>query len=174
VYITDMSKAQYMGHERKVIKGVRDFILAINSDDDSSAVAAEPIVMSVTHCTDVGESAQCQCTGIVETFDFEMEYEKALLSDSSEASTVFSAYETQLGTGSCITTEVAAEESTLRCDLAARGCSSSATFTDITNLLKLLRKHGVSCLPSDARTLVQTPRNVNVLEKCGGSIATSV
>jgi hypothetical protein len=165
-----MSKAQYMRHRRKVIKGVRDFILAIDSDDDSSAVAAEPIVMTVTHCTDVDESAHCQCTGIVETSDFEMEYEKALLSDSdeSEAGTVLSAYETQSGTDSCSSTEVAAEESTLRCDLAAWACSSSATFKDITNLLKLLQKYGVSSLPSDARTLVQTPRNVNVLEKCGG------
>jgi hypothetical protein len=99
VYITAMSKAQYMRHRRKVIKGVRDFILSIDSDDDSSAVAAEPIVMTVTHCTDVDESAQCQCTGTVETSDFEMEYEKARLSDSdeSEASTVLSAYVTQSG-----------------------------------------------------------------------------
>jgi hypothetical protein len=102
-----MSKALYMRHRRKVIKGVRDFILAIYSDDDSSAVAAEPIVMIFTHCTDVDESAHCQCTGTIETSEFEMEYEKALLSDSdeSEAGTVFSAYETQSGTDTCSSTE---------------------------------------------------------------------
>jgi hypothetical protein len=34
-------------------------------------------------------------------------------------------------------------------------------------LLSLLRKYGHQ-LPKDSRTLLQTPRSVNITEKCGG------
>lgn len=43
------------------------------------------------------------------------------------------------------------------------GCSRSA----LNDLLTVLRKHGLR-VPRDSRTLLQTPRSVNTLQKCGG------
>ena len=47
--------------------------------------------------------------------------------------------------------------------------AEAASYTDITNLLTVLNKHGWPGIPHDARTLSKITRNVAVEEKGGGS-----
>lgn len=57
--------------------------------------------------------------------------------------------------------------SSLQSDLAQWVVSSQVTRESCNGLLRLLRKHGCQ-LPKDKRTLVKTPRSVNISQKCGG------
>ena len=60
-----------------------------------------------------------------------------------------------------------AAESTLQSDLAEFMVSERLTRSSRNNLLAVLRKHGLP-LPKDSRTLLQTPRVVDIICKCGG------
>lgn len=58
-------------------------------------------------------------------------------------------------------------EATLRQDLKKWAAKNKCQHSSLNELLDLLRRQGHE-LPRDARTLLQTPRNVPVLTKCGG------
>lgn len=52
-------------------------------------------------------------------------------------------------------------------DLASWATKSKCTRSALNDLLVILRKQGHR-LPKDARTLLRTPRTVEIAEKCGG------
>ncbi len=55
----------------------------------------------------------------------------------------------------------------LSCQLASWATKNTIRREAVNELLEILRLHG-SNLPKDARTLLDTPREVSVVEKCGG------
>jgi len=65
----------------------------------------------------------------------------------------------------CNSTDIT--DDTLKTDLAEFMVSEHLTRQASNRLLSLFRKHGHD-LPKDCRTLTKTPRNVDVVEKCGG------
>lgn len=52
-------------------------------------------------------------------------------------------------------------------DLSKWATQSGCSRSSLNDLLTVLRKHGLR-VPRDSRTLLQTPRSVNTLQKCGG------
>ena len=62
------------------------------------------------------------------------------------------------------------ETGTLAGDLAQWATSNNQTLTAVNGLLTVLRKHGHR-LPKDARTLLQTPKDVECQFKCNGQYA---
>lgn len=52
-------------------------------------------------------------------------------------------------------------------DLASWATKNKCTRSALNDLLVILRKQGHR-LPKDARTLLRTPRTVEIAEKCGG------
>ena len=56
----------------------------------------------------------------------------------------------------------------LEIDLAVWATKNKCTRSALNELLAILRKQGLR-LPKDARTLLRTPRTVDVVEKCGGN-----
>jgi hypothetical protein len=52
-------------------------------------------------------------------------------------------------------------------DLSKWATKSGCTRSALNDLLAVLRKHGLR-VPRDSRTLLQTPRSVNTVQKCGG------
>lgn len=56
----------------------------------------------------------------------------------------------------------------LQVSLAAWATRNRCTQVCVTELLAILRLNGHSELPKDPRTLLKTPRNVTVAQKCGG------
>ena len=61
-----------------------------------------------------------------------------------------------------------AAEPTLTEDLQALLTNHPVSHRFTNDLLKILKGHGHPELPSDRRTLLQAPRNINVIDKCGG------
>lgn len=59
----------------------------------------------------------------------------------------------------------------IRRELAEWALKCNCTRKTLNDLLAILRRHGHNDLPADARTLLQTPRTVDVLSKCGGQYA---
>ena len=64
--------------------------------------------------------------------------------------------------------EVVDERSRLRVKLATWAIENGQTRKSVNSLLAILREEGHHDLPRDTRTLLKTPRNVEVTEKCGG------
>lgn len=59
----------------------------------------------------------------------------------------------------------------IRKDLAEWALKHNCTRSTLNELLVILRRHGHKNLPADGRTLLQTPRTVDLLHKCGGQYA---
>lgn len=59
-------------------------------------------------------------------------------------------------------------EETLRSELSSWAAKTRLSRDPTNELLSILRKYGMD-VPKDSRTLLKTPRNVDVLNKCGGS-----
>lgn len=59
----------------------------------------------------------------------------------------------------------------IRQDLAEWASKHNCTRSILNELLYILCRHGHNSLPADGRTLLQTPRNVDVLYRCGGQYA---
>lgn len=59
----------------------------------------------------------------------------------------------------------------IRKDLANWALKHNCTRSMLNELLVILRRHGQSNVPADGRTLLQTPRTVDVLHRCGGQYA---
>ena len=53
-------------------------------------------------------------------------------------------------------------------ELASWATKNNCRRDAMNELLKILRRHGHDSLPKDARTLLQTPRQVLAVNKCGG------
>ena len=53
-------------------------------------------------------------------------------------------------------------------ELASWATKNNCRRDAVNELLKILRRHGHDSLPKDARTLLQTPRQVLAVNKCGG------
>lgn len=66
-----------------------------------------------------------------------------------------------------VANEVQSEE-TLRSELSSWATKTHLPRDPTNELLSILRKYGMD-VPKDSRTLLKTPRNVDVLNKCGGS-----
>lgn len=62
-------------------------------------------------------------------------------------------------------------KSDIRKDLAEWALKHNCTRSTLNELLSILRQHGHSNLPADGRTLLHTPRHVDVLNRCGGQYA---
>lgn len=60
------------------------------------------------------------------------------------------------------------EDSNFLSELSSWSISQNISHIALNGLLKILRKHMDSNLPSDARTVLKTPRQVPVTNKCGG------
>ena len=60
------------------------------------------------------------------------------------------------------------EPPSLRSDLASWQATSNVSMNAVTALLHILRRHGIQDLPLDARTLMQTPVNVQLRSIRGG------
>lgn len=58
-------------------------------------------------------------------------------------------------------------DASLQEELARWASENSITRQAISQLVKILKKRGLD-LPKDARTLLQTPRHITTVEKCGG------
>jgi hypothetical protein len=151
-----------MRHWRNVTKSVNEYVLkaetasgaslaniaVVNADREISAHSSEANVDSDMALSDVYISDIEMIVGASESSDFESE-------DPG-------------GVEPMIDSKVGDNGSSLRTDLASWACDSTASRKDVNDLLTLLRKHGASDLPADARTLLKTPRSVNVVDKCGG------
>ncbi len=57
--------------------------------------------------------------------------------------------------------------SSLATDLASWASQFQVKSNAVDYLLKILQKHGHTHLPSSARTLLKTPRQVTTMQKCG-------
>ncbi len=57
--------------------------------------------------------------------------------------------------------------SSLATDLASWASQFQVKSNAVDHLLKILQKHGHTHLPSSARTLLKTPRQVTTMQKCG-------
>ena len=53
-------------------------------------------------------------------------------------------------------------------DLASWAVSQNISHSALNSLLKILQNHHVEGLPSDARTLLKTPRKIEIVKKSGG------
>uniref|UniRef100_X2B2T0 Uncharacterized protein n=1 Tax=Capitella teleta TaxID=283909 RepID=X2B2T0_CAPTE len=53
--------------------------------------------------------------------------------------------------------------------MATWACANKLTRSAVQDLLVLLRGEGHDSLPKDCRTLLKTPRSIQVTVKCGGS-----
>jgi hypothetical protein len=159
-----MSKALYMKRRRKIQKCVAEYVLAGSVDSDSSVTFSS---CSPTFSEgDLNEDLKSYHEDHVVYRDILDGFDRALFSENDDVDLTV----TEPLTEADITTqnEVNEEDKSLACDLARWAIGSNATVKDVTNLLKVLRTHGMTYLPADARTLLQTPRSVNVVEKCGG------
>ena len=53
-------------------------------------------------------------------------------------------------------------------DLAAWATRNRCTRKAVNELLSILNKNGLSSLPKDCKTLLKTPKYINIKELCGG------
>ena len=53
-------------------------------------------------------------------------------------------------------------------DLAAWASRNRCSRKAINELLNILNKNGLSSLPKDCKTLLKTPKYINIKELCGG------
>ena len=60
-------------------------------------------------------------------------------------------------------------ENILAAELASRAANKKTTKVALNQLLAVLKKYNIGTLSKDSRSLLRTPRNVDVVEKCGGS-----
>ena len=58
---------------------------------------------------------------------------------------------------------------TLRNELKLLLTKHTVSHRFTNELLKILKRHGHSELPADRWTLLQSPKNINVINKCGGT-----
>lgn len=58
--------------------------------------------------------------------------------------------------------------SNLSNDLRTWAIKTNITKRTLTSLLKILHNFGIKSLPKDSRTLLETPRNVQIVEQAGG------
>ena len=70
--------------------------------------------------------------------------------------------------GDSNTDEEVNNNSSLLCDLRDWACRNKCTRNQVNELLSILRSNGHPELPVDSRTLIQTPREIKTVEKCGG------
>lgn len=59
-------------------------------------------------------------------------------------------------------------ESLILSDISRWAAKSGCSRECLNQLLLILRKHGMTELPADSRTLLETPRHVETAHKCGG------
>ena len=60
-------------------------------------------------------------------------------------------------------------ENILTEELASRAANKKTTKVALNQLLAVLKKYNIGTLSKDSRSLLRTPRNVDVVEKCDGS-----
>jgi hypothetical protein len=133
---------------------VNSLALSSSSSDDeltqefhAPASASEVSISNTKHSRNLPSS---------DSDDTDYEYLDKVLSD----------LETDSNTSE-VDSEEEEESQPFSAELASWATESHCTRANLNKLLVILRKQGLP-LPKDARTLLQTPRTVEALEKCGG------
>lgn len=156
--------ASYNKQWRKRNAEVLALAASSSSDEDNddsiqefiaNSSGSEPLATS-SHDTDsdVGFSDR------VLSLDNSSEFENSE-SDNSESDREISESEVESETS---------ESENIGADIAAWSAKNKCTRTALGELLRVLRRHGHQ-LPKDARTLLQTPRKIDSVAKCGGQYA---
>lgn len=143
--------AQYMKKYRKVMKDVRQWM----SDDIVSSEYVRLPIATEEESTDYSEDVCVQCD--------------ELLCQSGHVSDTGSDVE-PLSSSDDEAQLISDGSSSLQTDLAQFMVTENLTRRARDRLLDILRKQGLD-LPKDSRTLLKTPRVVQVTERCGGQYA---
>lgn len=163
-----------MKRRRKIIKSVDDYVADVHNDEGLEKLPV-PVIYSNLDCDSEectsklsDDDASRHSSDQNELLpDSDIDTAIALFSDTDEFEDVENADSSE-----CAYAGRASEmekQDTLETDLACWANSSGISRNNLTQLLKILNKNGISGLPTDARTLLKTPRNVAVADKCGGS-----
>lgn len=145
---------------RKVSAEVRALARTSSSSDDDTIHHVQPDSRN-----SVGEAAARETQDISETFS-DHDGEDAFISDLSPISS-----DTDNESTHCITKENPVPSTLpqpLCQQLASWATKNRCQRSAVNELLEILRQQGHTSLPKDARTLLETPREISPLIKCNG------
>lgn len=171
-----MSNSAYLSRWRKITARVNAMVAENNDDTDDidlGPMAAGQVMAGRDFTEELNHSSNgCTAEEREQELNYlansDTEQEESLTFDSCNSSDDDQqTHHCHVGGGSDDAEESVVANS-LQQDLASWVSKNKCTREATNELLDLLRNHGHITLPKDSRTLLQTPRIIQSVEKCGG------